>query len=109
MNGARPERGVWRVRRPQEVRLRRFDAEALAFNPLTCETHLLTGQAVHVLARLLVSPASVEELVRTVTSPAYGDPAPDVHLESVSRILAELRDFGLVVQVPEVSDETARP
>jgi PqqD family protein of HPr-rel-A system len=99
---------MWRARR-QGTRLRRFDAEALAFNPLTWETHLLTGKAVPVLARLLNSPAFFDELVRAVVVESKVETPSMVPPESVSRVLEELRDLGLIVEMPEAHDADPRP
>jgi len=108
MSDARRERSVWRVFRGQEPRLRRFDAEALAFNPLTWETHLLTGKAVHVFARLLSSPTSFDDLVRVAAALSNEDPASSAVRESVSRVLEELRLLQLIVEAPEASDADPR-
>jgi PqqD family protein of HPr-rel-A system len=107
MSGAPREHSVWSARR-QETRLRRFDTEALAFNPLTWETHLLTGKAVPVFARLLSSPASFDELVRAVAAASKEDTLSIVPRESVSRVLEELRDLGLIVEAPEACDADPR-
>ena len=107
MSGAPREHNVWCARR-QETRLRRFDTEALAFNPLTWETHLLTGKAVPILARLLSAPASLDELVRAVAAASKEDTLSIVPRESVSRVLEELRNLELIVEVPEASDADPR-
>jgi PqqD family protein of HPr-rel-A system len=107
MSRAPREHSVWLVRQ-QGTRLRRFDTEALAFNPLTWETHLLIGRAVPVLARLLSSPASLDDLVRAVAAASKDDTPSIVPPESVSRVLEELRDLGLIVEMPEASDAHPR-
>jgi PqqD family protein of HPr-rel-A system len=98
---------LWRARQ-QGIRLRRFDTEALAFNPLTWETHLLTGKAAPVLARLLSSPASLDDLVRAVAAASKDETPSMVPPESVFRVLEELRDLGLIVEMPEASDAHPR-
>lgn len=96
------------VRLPQDVRFRRFDAEALVFNPLTWETHLLTGKAASVLACLLRSPASIDELVQSMADSWDEGTPPDVRRESVSRVLEELRDLELIGEGPGSTDATPR-
>lgn len=108
MSDARLERAVWKLLRQRETRFRRFDTEALAFNPLTWETHLLTGNAVPVVTRLLASPASLDELVHAVAAQSSERISPDALRKSVSHVLEELHNFELIVEESEAADADSR-
>jgi hypothetical protein len=57
---------------------------------------------------LLSSPASVDDLVRVVAVVSSDDALSSVPRESVSRVLEELRDLGLIVEAPQASNADPR-
>jgi PqqD family protein of HPr-rel-A system len=88
----------WRLVDPSGIRIQRFDDEALVFNPVTWETHLLNGVAVRVLDGLSAGPRAEEELVEALRGierdPARGE---------IGRFLRELDSLGLVEPAGEGS------
>jgi PqqD family protein of HPr-rel-A system len=86
----------WDLRARDVVRARHFGSHALVFNPVTWDTHLLTGASLAVFVRLLQSPATVEELARAL-APSGPDHAPGTALHEKARsVIEELRRLELV-------------
>ena len=96
----------WRLVDPSGTRVRRFGDEAVVFNPVTWETHLLNGVAVRVLDGLFSGPRPEAELVAGVCEGLVEGPAsmPD----EIGRFLEELRSLGLAEPVGEGEDEGRR-
>jgi PqqD family protein of HPr-rel-A system len=103
-----PAGSRWRLVDPSGIRIRRFDDEALVFNPVTWETHLLNGIALRVLDALAAGPRPAAELVAEVCE---GDPLVEVPASTageIGRFLEELEGLGLAVPVAEGEDEGRR-
>ena len=99
----------WRLVDPLGLRIRRFGDEALVFNPLTWETHLLNGVAVRVLDALSADPRAEDRLVEEVCGPE-GDPEEAESLRGeIGRFLRELGSLGLAESVHGLEDEARRP
>jgi PqqD family protein of HPr-rel-A system len=94
----------WRLVDPGGVRIRRFDDEAMVFNPLTWETHLLNGVAMSVLDALVSGPRSEAELVGEIWGDG-GNLGPGSGRDDAERFLHELDALGLVERVGEVEGE----
>ncbi len=87
----------WRLTNHSQLRVVRFDAEAVVFNPLTWETHLLNETAAHAVDSLRHGPKSAWELAAALTKDLDPDSAPDVYVDQIGLLLEELEAFGLVV------------
>ncbi len=75
------------------LRVARFDSEAVVFNPVSWQTHLLNDTAVRALEALMSGPQSLADVVTAV----LGDVThPDHRVEMIQSLLAELEALGLV-------------
>ena len=98
----------WRLVDPSGIRVRRFGDEALVFNPITWETHLLNGVAVRVLDGLFSGPRPEAELIAEVCG---GDGLVEGAAsmpDEIGRFLEELESLGLAKPVGEDEDEGRR-
>ena len=96
--------GRWRLVDPRGIRIHRFDDEALVFNPLTWETHLLNGVAMSVLDALASGPRTEAQLLDGVWG-GDGDVEPGSGRDAAVRFLHELDSLGLVERAGEVEGE----
>jgi PqqD family protein of HPr-rel-A system len=103
-----PAGSRWRLVDPSGIRVRRFGDEALVFNPITWETHLLNGAAVRVLDGLLSGPRPEAELVAEVCEGDGLVEGPASMPDEIGRFLEELRSLGLAEPVGEDGDEGRR-
>ena len=86
----------WQLAHPADAAVLRFDGvEAIVFNPVTWETHLLNESASLVLDALLEGPRSVDEIVETVAR-VSGTSVPERFGEQVGELLGQLESLGLV-------------
>jgi PqqD family protein of HPr-rel-A system len=85
------------------MRFQRFDDEALVFNPLTWETHLLNGVAARVLDAVSETPRTQAHLVAELCG---GDEELEATRDRVAKFLHELETLGLIERVGE--DRRAR-
>lgn len=92
----------WRLADASGMRVQRFDHEALVFNPLTWETHLLNGVAARVLDAVSTTPRAEADLVQDLCS-AEGAQAMR---EEITQFLSELEALGLTEAIGE--DRRAR-
>jgi PqqD family protein of HPr-rel-A system len=91
----------WRLVDPSGIRIRRFGDEALVFNPLSWETHLLNGVAMRVLDALAAGPKGETELVAELFG---GDPRagePRSMRDEIASFLGELDGLGLAERLRE--------
>ncbi len=101
MSSASPvERARWALCAAEPLRIARFEGEALVFNPVSWQTHLLNASALQVLDALARGPGSLQDLVA-----ALGDPSPDDSETAgteftVQALVAELEVLGLVRALP---------
>jgi len=98
----------WRLVDPSGIRVRRFGDEALVFNPITWETHLLNGVAVRVLDGLLSGPKPAARLVAEVCEGDGLVEGPASMPDEIGRFLEELRSLGLAEPVGQGEDEGRR-
>jgi len=89
------------------VRVVRFGAEAVVFNPLSWETHLLNETAAHVVESLRRGPQGAWELAAALTESLDPDSGPQVYVDQVATLLEELEALGLAVRETSEGD-TAR-
>jgi PqqD family protein of HPr-rel-A system len=93
----------WRLADASGMRVQRFDHEALVFNPLTWETHLLNGVAARVLDAVSTTPRAEAELVQDLSGAGERDAAVR---EEIIQFLRELETLGLTEAIGE--DRRAR-
>jgi PqqD family protein of HPr-rel-A system len=96
-----PTGSRWRLVDPSGIRIRRFGDEALVFNPLSWETHLLNGVAMRVLDALAEGPRADTELVAELfgSDPRAGEPRS--MRDEIASFLGELDGLGLAERVRE--------
>jgi len=88
----------WRLARPDATRIVVFDDEAMVFNPVSWETHLVNLTAAEVIAILRESPMSEPDLVAALLAAAeVADPSHPLAGQAVA-LLAELEHLGLAVR-----------
>jgi len=87
----------WRLVDPSGIRIQRFDDEALVFNPLTWETHLLNDVAARVLDAVAELPRTEGHLVAELC----GADAAESLREQIVRFLRELEALALIERVGE--------
>lgn len=98
----------WRLVDPSDIRIRRFGDEAVVFNPVTWETHLLNGVALRVLDALFAGPRPGAELIAEVCGGDPPDTGPASMPDEIGRFLEELESLGLAAPVAEAEDEGRR-
>jgi PqqD family protein of HPr-rel-A system len=96
-----PAGSRWRLVDPSGIRIRRFGDEALVFNPLSWETHLLNGVAMRVLDALAAGPKDETELVAEIFEPDPRAGEPRSTRDEIARFLDELDGLGLAERVRE--------
>lgn len=86
------------------VRLCMLDDEALVFNPFSWETHLFTPAAAVVLESAASAPCT-EDGVRVLLGEVLDEHERPRAAEHARRLLRELTDLRLVVELPYSGDE----
>ena len=87
----------WQLRTLDGLKVARFDREALVFNPVSWQTHLLNDSAVRALEALRSGPRSLAELAAAIRGDAdAGDRGEELRVSEA--LLAELLTLGLVVE-----------
>lgn len=87
----------FRVVSHPDLRILRFDAESVVFNPVLWHTHLLNASAAFVLDCLEEAPANADELV---SASADDTGEPTIPTAQVEGVLEELAGLGLIEPVP---------
>jgi PqqD family protein of HPr-rel-A system len=90
-----PAGSRWRLVDPSGIRIRRFGDDALVFNPVTWETHLLNGVGMRVLEALSTGPKDETELVAEMFATDGGGEAVAAKREEIARFLDELGKLEL--------------
>jgi len=90
----------WQLTSHPDVRVVRFGTEAVVFNPLSWETHLLNETAAHVVESLRRGPRSVDELAAALVEDLDPESPPDVYLSQVAMLMDELAALGLAFHEP---------
>ena len=95
----RTPRPRWQLTSHPNVRVVHYGAEAVVFNPLSWETHLLNETAAHVVESLHHGPRSVEELSAALVEGLDPESAPEVYADQIAALMVELEAFGLALRV----------
>ena len=90
-----PAGSRWRLVDPSGIRTRRFGDDALVFNPVTWETHLLNGVGMRVLDALSTGAKREAELVEEIFATDGGGEAIAAKREEIARFLDELGKLEL--------------
>ena len=98
----------WRFTNHPDVRVIRFGDEAVVFNPLSWETHLLNQTAAHVVDSLRRGSQSAWELAAALTEDLDPECAPEAYSEQIERLMEELEGFGLAVRESVEDDNAGR-
>jgi len=98
----------WRFANHPDVRVVRFGAEVVVFNPLSWETHLLNQTAAHVLESLRRGPQSAWDLAAALTEDLDPDAAPEAYANQIELLMEELEGFGLAVRQLAGADDADR-
>ena len=88
----------WRLRNHPDIRVVRFGDEAVVFNPLSWETHLLNETAAHVVDALRRGFTDAEALAADLTAALDPEASPEAYVDQIERLLEELEGLGLVVR-----------
>jgi PqqD family protein of HPr-rel-A system len=91
---------LWRLVSHPDARLVRFGTEAVVFNPLSWETHLLNETAAHIVETLRGGLRSIQELAAALVADLDPDSPPEVYAEQIALLMEELEDLELVVRDP---------
>lgn len=87
---------VWRLADPASTRILLFDGEAVVFNPVTWETHILNDAGAAVLGALRDAPRSRHELFELLGAARDTGDETRVLRDALDRLLAELESVGLI-------------
>ena len=90
-----PARPRWQLTSHLDVRVVRFGAEAVVFNPLSWETHLLNETAAHVVESLRQGPQSVQELAAALVEDLDPNSPAELYTDQVAVLMDELEALGL--------------
>jgi len=99
----------WRFTDHPDIRVVRFGAEAVVFNPLSWETHLLNETAAHVVDSLRRGPQGALELAAALAEDLDPESAPEAYADQVAVLMEELEGLGLAVREPSAGDSTNHP
>jgi PqqD family protein of HPr-rel-A system len=89
---------MWRVVPGQLLAFREWDGEAVLYNDLSGNTHLLDGAAIDVLQALRSGPCVAETLAARLAGP-FGAGADEL-LPEIEDMLAELARLDLIEYLP---------
>jgi PqqD family protein of HPr-rel-A system len=98
----------WRFIEHPELRVVRYGAEAVVFNPLSWETHLLNESAAHVVETLRRGPQGAWELAAALAEDLDPEAAPETYADQVAALMEELEGLGLAVRAPAEGDDADR-
>ena len=89
---------MWRVIPGQTLAFREWDGEAVLYNDLSGNTHLLDGAAIDVLQALRTEPCMSAALASRLAGSVGAD--PDELLPEIDDMLAELARLDLIEYSP---------
>ena len=92
---------LWRLTDPAQTRVRQFGDEALVFNPLSWETHLVNDSVTRVIGALARGHQSEHELGAALAGEEGGDVDAEDAGSELRSVLEQLESLGLVSRVPE--------
>jgi len=87
-----------------QVRVLEFEDEAVVFNPLSWDAHLLNSAAIAVLALLLEAPRSQDEIAAFLREALQPEEQPQASAHA-QRLITELQALGLVRQSEATASE----
>jgi len=88
----------WRFTDALNVRVQWFDGEAVLFNPISWDTHLLNVAAGLIVEQLLVRDCEVDEIADALLAEgAELDPDAGSMHQQIASLLNQLQRLGLVV------------
>ena len=91
---------VWRLADPAHTRVRRFDDEALVFNPVSWQTHLVGSPGAWLIEALASGPKRESELAAALIDETEAPADNQAARDALRALLEELRGFGLVAFGP---------
>ena len=94
---------LWRLADPARTRIARFDGEALVFNPVSWETHLVRPLVSWLLEALEKAPTSDVQLAARLARTEDDAEDPEAALAEIRTVLKELEELGLVRSAPATS------
>ena len=86
------------------VRVLEFEDEAVVFNPLSWDAHLLNSAAIAVLELLLEAPRSQDEIAAFLREALQPEEQPQASAHA-QRLITELQALGLVRQSEATASE----
>ncbi|MCC6609940.1 MAG: HPr-rel-A system PqqD family peptide chaperone [Burkholderiales bacterium] len=90
----------WRFIEHPDLRIVRFGAEAVVFNPLSWETHLLNETAAHIVDALRRGLQDADALATDLTAALDPAGSPEAYTAQIEGLLEELEGLGLVDREP---------
>ena len=101
----------WRFIEAQNARIQWFDGEAVLFNPISWDTHILNVSAALIVEQLLVRDCQADEIADALVGEgAELDPEAGSMHQQIASLLDQLQRLGLVVSgvaQQEADPETA--
>lgn len=97
----------WQLHPAQTLRLRSWEDEAIVYNDLSGDTHLLSADAADVLTRLRARPVDEAGLAADCAA-AWGLPDDDALRAQLHELLTALQGLALVAEVTEQDPATSR-
>ena len=90
---------LWRLTDPAQTRVRQFGDEALVFNPLSWETHLVNLSVIRVVEALSQGRKSEAELDAMLADEEDGIVESEDARNEIRVVLEQLESLGLVSRV----------
>jgi PqqD family protein of HPr-rel-A system len=91
----------WRLRGQDGLKIARFGFDAVVFNPVSWQTHLVNDSALRVFETLLAGPKPLDEIVSTLGEGAADAKSALDDLRMIEALLAELEALGLLEKALE--------
>jgi PqqD family protein of HPr-rel-A system len=95
---ARPSELRWRVTDVQNARIQWFDGDAVLFNPISWDTHLLNLAAGLIVEQLLTTARRADEIALALVEQGVElDPSAGPMQQQIASLLDQLERLGLVI------------
>ena len=85
----------WRINSPKSIHIKHWGDEAVVYDTVSGNTHLVGAAAAHILAQILASPSDAGTLTQALFPTEEQQPVNDA-MEKVESILAQLADIALI-------------
>jgi len=92
---------LWQLADPGQTRVARFGDDALVFNPLSWETHLVRLPALLVIEALAGGPTREADLAAGLIGEDDHPAGPEASRTELRALLEELESLGLLSRRPE--------